>query len=100
MRAPPLWTGRVERGVVMIISQERDSLVIGAVVQDPQFRKRRRVGDFAAERRDVLILNGRSDSVTIQKRFAMPHFVESGVLEYFSHGQESPTHRRGKVRLI
>ena len=86
MRAPPLWTGRVERGAVMIVSQERDSLLVSAVIQNPQFRERRRVGHFAAERRDVLILNGRSDAVTIQDRFAMSHFVESGMLEYFSHG--------------
>lgn len=85
----------------MVVSQESNGLLVNAVIQDPQFRKRRRVGDFAAERRDVLILNGRGDSVTIQKRFAMPHFVESGMFEYFSHGSESPTHRRrGKVRLI
>src|SRR5204862_7829103 len=58
IRASPLWTGRVLRGGVMVVSQESDSLLVNAVIQNPQFRKRRHVGDFAAERRDVLLLNG------------------------------------------
>jgi hypothetical protein len=86
MRAFPIWTGGVPAGAVMIVSQESDSLVVGAVIQDPQFRKRCCVGHLAAEGRDVLILNGRIDAVAIQDRFAMPHFVEGGMLKYFSHG--------------
>jgi hypothetical protein len=50
----------------MILSQESDSLVVGAFIKDPQFRKRRRVGDFAAQRRHVLIPDGRSDAVAIE----------------------------------
>jgi hypothetical protein len=31
----------------MIVSQESDSLVVDVVINDPQFRIGRRVGDFA-----------------------------------------------------
>ena len=85
MRAFPVATGRVPPGALTIVAQESNSLVVGIVIENPQFRERRRKGHFAAERRDILIPDGRGDAVAVQDRFAMSHFVESRMLKYFSH---------------
>ena len=66
MRAFPVSTRRVPPGAVTILTQESESLIVGAVIKDPQFRERRREGHFAAERGHVLIPDGRGDAVAVQ----------------------------------
>src|SRR5688572_33212455 len=85
MRAFPVSTSRVPPGALTVVAEENDSLVVGAVIKDPQFRERRREGHFAAERGNILIPDLRGDAVTVQDGFAMPHFVESRMLKHFSH---------------
>src|SRR2546428_11896947 len=76
MGASPICTDGALRSVVMIVSEQRQSGFIGAVIENPQFRESRSEGNFATQGRDVLISNSRSDAMTIQDRFAVPDFVK------------------------